>query len=522
MSRLARNRAPEGKRRQPPSAPFGYVVPGTDLFSGVRWQVAVGFSTHWSWIWLVFWSSLFYSNYSHQNLVHESLLLEPLWTISLLTNAAGPILILYFLTRRRTPWRNAPSARGPQVLGQHLAPVVLAAVLTSVGTLIVAEPASIFSPAAMNVAYVAGASLTGFGSAIAFVLWGEALTVQGSRSALVYNVLAMLIGAATYLVFMLLPAGFARFATGLLPIAGMALFWKNRSIVGAYQPPSSPSDRGLAKTQIRENVLSITAISLFFGISYGVMKGAFVLEESALIEIRDALNVASFVLGALAILITTRAFDMDFGKLTYQVALPLMAGGFLFITLDHPLPLLGFSLHQVGYQYFYIVIWALWPVLARNNPSAPPALFPCFAVFGMQAGQLLGSVIGSAIMPVGSISPEALHMETSVAIFVILLVALFGFGNSRSGWGLINPMSQESSLPKFKRTCQQLAATHGLSKRETEVFLLLAKGRNCARICETLVIAEPTAKTHIKNVYHKMGVHSQQDLLDMIESEGAN
>ena len=76
---------------------------------------------------------------------------------------------------------------------------------------------------------------------------------------------------------------------------------------------------------------------------------------------------------------------------------------------------------------------------------------------------------------------------------------------------------QDGPAPRFRRSLKKLAEMRGLSPRETEVLELLAKGRNCSFISTQLVISEETAKTHIKRIYRKFGVHSQQALLDMIE-----
>ncbi len=61
-----------------------------------------------------------------------------------------------------------------------------------------------------------------------------------------------------------------------------------------------------------------------------------------------------------------------------------------------------------------------------------------------------------------------------------------------------------------------LAAEHGLSARETDVFLLLAQGRSRRFICDELFIADGTASTYISRVYEKLGVHSKQELLSMV------
>ena len=107
-------------------------------------------------------------------------------------------------------------------------------------------------------------------------------------------------------------------------------------------------------------------------------------------------------------------------------------------------------------------------------------------------------------------------------MFVILLVALFAFESPFPGsdWSVFHPLLQDNSAPKFKRSLEKLAEMRGLSPRERQVFELLAKGRNSSFVSAQLVISEETAKTHIKRIYRKFGVHSQQALLDMIELDG--
>lgn len=71
---------------------------------------------------------------------------------------------------------------------------------------------------------------------------------------------------------------------------------------------------------------------------------------------------------------------------------------------------------------------------------------------------------------------------------------------------------------RFMRRCDQVADTYLLSRRETDVLYLLAKGRNVGYIKEKLYISEGTAKTHVHHVYKKLNVHSQQELIALIDS----
>lgn len=71
---------------------------------------------------------------------------------------------------------------------------------------------------------------------------------------------------------------------------------------------------------------------------------------------------------------------------------------------------------------------------------------------------------------------------------------------------------------RFVRRCEYIADTYLLSRRETDVLFLLAKGRNVSYITQQLCISEGTAKTHVNHVYKKCGVHSRQELICLIDS----
>jgi DNA-binding CsgD family transcriptional regulator len=77
--------------------------------------------------------------------------------------------------------------------------------------------------------------------------------------------------------------------------------------------------------------------------------------------------------------------------------------------------------------------------------------------------------------------------------------------------------SPEEKMGRFKRKCMVIADTYLLSKRESEVLLLLAKGHNSSTIQKTLYISAGTANTHMRHVYAKLNVHSRQELINLIE-----
>ncbi|HIY83657.1 response regulator transcription factor [Rubneribacter sp.] len=68
--------------------------------------------------------------------------------------------------------------------------------------------------------------------------------------------------------------------------------------------------------------------------------------------------------------------------------------------------------------------------------------------------------------------------------------------------------------------CSACAKAHGLTQREEEVLFYLAKGRSSSYISELFVVSLNTVKGHVKNIYAKTGVHSKQELLDLVERSG--
>lgn len=80
-----------------------------------------------------------------------------------------------------------------------------------------------------------------------------------------------------------------------------------------------------------------------------------------------------------------------------------------------------------------------------------------------------------------------------------------------------NAQQPSSSFGQLPYTCHLIAVEYDLTRREEEILQLLVRGRTAARIAETLCITTATTRTHLRNIYAKLGVHSQQDILDMYE-----
>ena len=60
-----------------------------------------------------------------------------------------------------------------------------------------------------------------------------------------------------------------------------------------------------------------------------------------------------------------------------------------------------------------------------------------------------------------------------------------------------------------------------LTAREAEILLLLGRGHTSSFVADELTVAESTVRSHRKNIYRKLDVHKQQELIDLLERESS-
>ena len=71
----------------------------------------------------------------------------------------------------------------------------------------------------------------------------------------------------------------------------------------------------------------------------------------------------------------------------------------------------------------------------------------------------------------------------------------------------------------YDQAVSRIRETYGLSPREAEVLSLLARGRSSTYISDTLYISLNTTKKHIQHIYKKLGIHSNQEAIDLVDDQ---
>lgn len=113
-------------------------------------------------------------------------------------------------------------------------------------------------------------------------------------------------------------------------------------------------------------------------------------------------------------------------------------------------------------------------------------------------------------------------VEDDKLIFDLLTVGLAGLSNVSKSWDkLVASLSEIENgvYPASKVVTKQIFESFQLNKfselssRQNEILRLMILGATHITIAEKLGISKDTAKTHMKNIYRKLHVHSREQAL---------
>jgi DNA-binding CsgD family transcriptional regulator len=75
-----------------------------------------------------------------------------------------------------------------------------------------------------------------------------------------------------------------------------------------------------------------------------------------------------------------------------------------------------------------------------------------------------------------------------------------------------------SMVDSISRQCHETARQYALSSREEEVLAYLVRGKSAKTIADNTYISYNTIKTHMSHIYHKMNIHSREEMIQIVES----
>ena len=238
-------------------------------------------------------------------------------------------------------------------------------------------------------------------------------------------------------------------------------------------------------------------------------------------------TLASVVASAAVSVYAWRAREATRVDCLHVSALLIVAVGFMLVLMNDPrVSQLASALLMMGYMCFQILVWlALSSAAQRNTAEAIPTICwgsaVCYA--GIVVGVALYLVPNDFLAPLlggDSLLQDLLIVAVlaGLVLFSVLTRRGFVFDSAIAGIepDASAPQVEVRYIDELNDRCDRAVARWALTAREASVMALLARGNASSRIQEELGISYNTVKYHVKNVYAKLGVHSQQELIDLI------
>jgi DNA-binding CsgD family transcriptional regulator/MFS family permease len=428
-----------------------------------------------------------------------------------------------------------------------------------------AQQAGTPPPAALLALLGAAAVCMGLGLAAFNLAWARVFSVLGSRELYRQVIFSYLLGLVLYLLLSFLPAA-AVVPLVIAALTGSAILL-SLSPVAAEETPgeadageataqaagaavkasaaktasgtagasAAQAASGTAEAEARRKgplrtatkrvvrllwrpVLCTAAFSFMSGLMSEVSaQGRLPLESFQQASILASLIVVGILL--LPALLLSKPLDITGA---YRIALPISAAGFMLLPFVWD-TLFGLTnvLMNMGLMTVSIILWCMLATTTRQTRLSARVVFgACLAL--VIGARLLGKVLGLVYESHLTQSFLSLTAVALISIYLLSMVSLVLFKGQRLARG---HEAEDEGLrvvvwgeDRYRECCGQIAQAADFTPRETEVFLLLGQGRSIANISGSLFVSENTAKSHIRSIYRKLGVHSKQELIDLVSA----
>ena len=176
--------------------------------------------------------------------------------------------------------------------------------------------------------------------------------------------------------------------------------------------------------------------------------------------------------------------------------------------------LIAQAINTASYACFSMLIWIIITGICSQDERLRISTFALVRA-GWAFGPLLGIVLGRWVRFNVGITLASVVPIMSICTVAILVTSSFVFTET----DLVHTMDflPTQHRRRFHEKCQKVASTYKLSGREIEVMMLLAKGRNLPYVQEQLLLSKGTASTHRQHIYQKLDIHSQQELIELVQ-----
>lgn len=358
--------------------------------------------------------------------------------------------------------------------------------------------------------WVGASVVLGVSSAFVYLEFNRIMGWLGMVRTLFVSTVATLAGSVIVLVLTSLPTALFYGAFVALPVAMMV------PLVATLRR------NGLARDYFSHGSTTPIPVpwrflitSLAEGLASGLILGGLVATGG--VDSSFPVVFAGHVVTTVLLIVVTFMLQLDFNRLIYQGAFPLIALGFIVLGCGW-FGVAGRVIQTVGHCFLDLLLWGLGSYLIRDAdlPAEWITAGPSGALFsGLVAGALVGTFFTQGL------SRDSLTVLLLISASALLLVALLlsSSSNFEHGWGAIKPGGENAGQPQIvEACCLYLADEHGLTPRESETLLLLVRGLPRKMIASELFVSESTVKSHVRSIHRKLMVRTQAELMELLRS----
>lgn len=424
--------------------------------------------------------------------------------------------------------------------------IVLASVAAS--TSVLAMVCSGIEGAPIELMVACASVLAGSGQCLLLVIYGKKACFSGVPVAIASTAWAFVLSAMMYFVMCLLPPVWVAAMTLILPIAAGAVLcawpFSNGERYKA-EPAESPRARGEAIASIASGGRSGDMIehqrvgNLIVRLAVVGALGAASLELARNIYLRSgvvggeptgsyvaAQGLAGSVVSIAAVLIAVALLrsrrEEAMLKRCYRFAALMLVLSAVAIPVsqvfDAVSPLIPLMVDIASGQCFSFFIWIMAIGMCCRYENKVIRYYSLTRLFWIM-GTLVGLLLSWAFIGGVGISLQSVFAASVLCVLLVNVAVLTVF-TERDALGAMNVIPLERRK-RFMEKCGRAIEHFGLTKREAEVMVLMAKGNSAARIQEVLCISAPTVSSHRQHIYQKMGIHSAQEIVDKIDLLGS-
>lgn len=372
----------------------------------------------------------------------------------------------------------------------------------------------------------------GIGGALGGGMWTAAYVRLGLRQAVLYGFLSLALGSLGGLALSFVPEALSYTVSMFMPAIALLCYQRAMKVdVGAQATPEPVYDK-----EPRTTMLFIFGGLAVFGLALGISRGFPAGEPVPMDAFQRIVHQMGVVIISLFIIwwFIVKRKRLSFSFL-WRIEIMLVAVGMLILSV-FPGHFTGLAIATVNIADTLMlgVLWVTLQDVARHTTT------DVYAVYGFAwAARVLSRDAGRVlIMVLGAVGASSYAVTAVIGIVVFALAASMALLLS-DGLLRVRPLFTEDEA-RVRRTPATTASpgnapaalpetqdaqnahvwfrdAFDLSERETEVALLIAQGRSKAYIADALCLSENTVRTHAKNVYAKLDVHSKQELIDLLQ-----